>query len=113
MENNVFLHFTLLPKGCSLAPQSKSRFDGDPMGGNSVKGSTLCETCMYLYGTISQVSSLTVGLGDKRETSPPAGLEESDPEESDPLLAFDKAPQEFCSGTNKALYLRYINSSHF
>lgn len=113
MEDNAFLRFTILPKGCSLVPQSKSCFDRDPMGGDPVKGSTWCETCMCLYGTISQVSSLTTGLGDTRETSPAAVLEESDPLESNPLLAFAKVPQVFCSGTNKTLNLSQINSSRF
>ena len=114
MEDNAFLQFTLMPKACSLAPQSKSCFNRDPvgvdpMGGDPVKGSTWCETCMCLYRTISQVSSLTTGLGDERETSPPAVLEESDPLESNPLFAFAKVSQVFCSGTNKTLYLSQIN----
>lgn len=112
MENGAFLQFTLLPKGCSPALQSKSCFDGDPMGGDTVKGSTWCETRVYVYGTVSQVSSLTTGLGDKRETSP-AVWRSLDPLESNPLLAFAKVPPEFCSGTNKTLYLSWINSSCF
>lgn len=72
VEDNALLQFTLLPKGCSLAPQSKSCFDRDPMGvdpmgGDPVKGSTWCETCMCLCGTISQVSSLITGLEIKED----------------------------------------------
>lgn len=70
------------------------------------------EICMCLYGIISQMSSLTTGLGDRRET-PPAALEEANPLESNPLHAFAKVFQVFCSGTNKTLYLRLIKSSHF
>lgn len=47
-------------------------------------------------------------VGDKRGPSLPAVLQESDP-----LLAFAKVPQVFCSGANKTLYLSQINSSRF
>lgn len=46
---------------------------------------------MCVFGTISRVGSLTTGLGDKKET-PTAVLEQSDPLESDPLLAFIEVP---------------------